>query len=155
MRTSRRVAGLGVLVILVFAAVLTIARDAPSGDPADPSSLPHDTSPRPVPGLHPSGDPGIDRVALAQESCDLDEQRLIHHQLIVARSFIAVGPLADRPAGHAGDHAFTGDWVVVWSWTWERVGFLDSTGLGVLVGGLKRVRAHGGSVSVSAPRTRS
>lgn len=28
----------------------------------------------------------------------------------------------------------------------EAVGFLDSTGLGVLVGGLKRVRAHSGSM---------
>ena len=30
----------------------------------------------------------------------------------------------------------------------EKVGFLDSTGLGVLVGGLNRVRAHGGSLDL-------
>ena len=30
----------------------------------------------------------------------------------------------------------------------EQVEFLDSTGLGVLVGGLKKVRAHGGSLEL-------
>ena len=30
----------------------------------------------------------------------------------------------------------------------DKVGFLDSTGLGVLVGGLKRVRAHDGSLEL-------
>jgi anti-sigma B factor antagonist len=30
----------------------------------------------------------------------------------------------------------------------QDVGFLDSTGLGVLVGGLKRVRVHGGHLSL-------
>ena len=30
----------------------------------------------------------------------------------------------------------------------DKVGFLDSTGLGVLVGGLNRVRAHGGSLDL-------
>ena len=35
----------------------------------------------------------------------------------------------------------------------EEVEFLDSTGLGVLVGGLKKVRAHDGSLQLSATRT--
>ena len=35
----------------------------------------------------------------------------------------------------------------------EDVEFLDSTGLGVLVGALKRIRAHGGSLTSSAART--
>ena len=35
----------------------------------------------------------------------------------------------------------------------EDVEFLDSTGLGVLVGGLKKVRAHDGSLSWCAPRS--
>ncbi len=30
----------------------------------------------------------------------------------------------------------------------DKVGFLDSTGLGVLVGGLRRVRAHDGSLDL-------
>jgi anti-sigma B factor antagonist len=30
----------------------------------------------------------------------------------------------------------------------EKVRYIDSTGLGVLIGGLKRVREHGGSVSL-------
>jgi len=30
----------------------------------------------------------------------------------------------------------------------DKVGFLDSTGLGVLVGGLRRVRAHNGSLDL-------
>ncbi len=30
----------------------------------------------------------------------------------------------------------------------ERVRYIDSTGLGVLIGGLKRVREHGGSVNL-------
>jgi anti-sigma B factor antagonist len=34
----------------------------------------------------------------------------------------------------------------------EKVGFLDSTGLGVLVGGLKRVRAHDGSLDLVCAR---
>lgn len=34
------------------------------------------------------------------------------------------------------------------------VGFLDSTGLGVLVGGLKRVRGVGGSLVIVGPRDR-
>ena len=34
----------------------------------------------------------------------------------------------------------------------EKVGFLDSTGLGVLVGGLKRVRAHDGSLDLVCTR---
>jgi anti-sigma B factor antagonist len=36
----------------------------------------------------------------------------------------------------------------------ERVEFLDSTGLGVLVGGLKRVRAHNGSLRVVCTQER-
>ena len=36
----------------------------------------------------------------------------------------------------------------------EAVDFLDSTGLGVLVGGLKRVRAHDGSLSLVCTQDR-
>ena len=36
----------------------------------------------------------------------------------------------------------------------DRVEFLDSTGLGVLVGGLKRVRAHDGSLDLACPQAR-
>jgi anti-sigma B factor antagonist len=36
----------------------------------------------------------------------------------------------------------------------EQVAFLDSTGLGVLVGGLKRVRAHEGSLSLVCTQER-
>ena len=36
----------------------------------------------------------------------------------------------------------------------ERVEFLDSTGLGVLVGGLKRVRSHDGSLDVVCTQDR-
>ena len=36
----------------------------------------------------------------------------------------------------------------------EKVGFLDSTGLGVLVGGLKRVRPHDGSLDLVCTRER-
>jgi len=36
----------------------------------------------------------------------------------------------------------------------EKVEFLDSTGLGVLVGGLNRVRAHGGSLDLACTRER-
>ena len=36
----------------------------------------------------------------------------------------------------------------------DKVGFLDSTGLGVLVGGLKRVRAHDGSLDLICTRER-
>jgi anti-sigma B factor antagonist len=36
----------------------------------------------------------------------------------------------------------------------ERVEFLDSTGLGVLVGGLKRVRAHDGSLALVCTQER-
>jgi len=36
----------------------------------------------------------------------------------------------------------------------ERVEFLDSTGLGVLVGGLKRVRAHDGSLRLVCTQER-
>ena len=35
-----------------------------------------------------------------------------------------------------------------------KVGFLDSTGLGVLVGGLKRVRAHDGSLDLVCTQQR-
>ena len=34
----------------------------------------------------------------------------------------------------------------------DKVGFVDSTGLGVLVGGLKRVRAHDGSLDLVCTR---
>ncbi len=36
----------------------------------------------------------------------------------------------------------------------EKVGFLDSTGLGVLVGGLKRVRTHHGSLDLVCTQER-
>ena len=36
----------------------------------------------------------------------------------------------------------------------DKVGFLDSTGLGVLAGGLKRVRAHDGSLDLVCTRER-
>ena len=36
----------------------------------------------------------------------------------------------------------------------NKVGFLDSTGLGVLAGGLKRVRAHDGSLNLVCTRER-
>ncbi len=36
----------------------------------------------------------------------------------------------------------------------DKVGFLDSTGLGVLVGGLRRVRAHDGSLDLVCTRQR-
>jgi len=36
----------------------------------------------------------------------------------------------------------------------EKVGFLDSTGLGVLVGGLKRVRSHDGSLDLVCTQER-
>ena len=36
----------------------------------------------------------------------------------------------------------------------DKVGFLDSTGLGVLVGGLKRVRAHDGSLNLVCTQER-
>src|SRR5271167_4756721 len=36
----------------------------------------------------------------------------------------------------------------------DKVGFLDSTGLGVLVGGLKRVRAHDGSLDLICTQER-
>jgi anti-sigma B factor antagonist len=36
----------------------------------------------------------------------------------------------------------------------DEVGFLDSTGLGVLVGGLKRVRAHAGSLDLVCTQQR-
>jgi anti-sigma B factor antagonist len=36
----------------------------------------------------------------------------------------------------------------------DKVGFLDSTGLGVLVGGLNRARAHGGSLDLVCTRER-
>ena len=36
----------------------------------------------------------------------------------------------------------------------EKVGFLDSTGLGVLIGGLKRVRAHDGSLDLVCTQER-
>jgi anti-sigma B factor antagonist len=36
----------------------------------------------------------------------------------------------------------------------DKVGFLDSTGLGVLVGGLRRVRAHDGSLDLACTQRR-
>jgi anti-sigma B factor antagonist len=36
----------------------------------------------------------------------------------------------------------------------DKVGFLDSTGLGVLVGGLRRVRAHDGSMDLVCTQQR-
>ena len=36
----------------------------------------------------------------------------------------------------------------------DKVGFLDSTGLGVLVGGLKRMRAHDGSLDLVCTQQR-
>ena len=36
----------------------------------------------------------------------------------------------------------------------DKVGFLDSTGLGVLVGGLRRVRAHDGSLDLVCTQPR-
>jgi anti-sigma B factor antagonist len=33
----------------------------------------------------------------------------------------------------------------------EQVSFLDSSGIGVLIGGLRRVREHGGSLRLTAP----
>ena len=36
----------------------------------------------------------------------------------------------------------------------DKIGFLDSTGLGVLVGGLKRVRAHDGSLDLVCTQER-
>jgi anti-sigma B factor antagonist len=36
----------------------------------------------------------------------------------------------------------------------DKVGFLDSTGVGVLVGGLKRVRAHDGSLDLICTQQR-
>ena len=36
----------------------------------------------------------------------------------------------------------------------DKVGFLDSTGLGVLVGGLRRVRAHDGSLDLVCTQQR-
>ena len=36
----------------------------------------------------------------------------------------------------------------------DKVGFLDSTGLGVLVGGLRRVRAHDGSLELVCTQQR-
>jgi anti-sigma B factor antagonist len=36
----------------------------------------------------------------------------------------------------------------------DEVGFLDSTGLGVLIGGLKRVRAHNGSLDLVCTQKR-
>ena len=36
----------------------------------------------------------------------------------------------------------------------DKVGFLDSTGLGVLVGGVKRVRAHDGSLDLVCTQQR-
>ena len=36
----------------------------------------------------------------------------------------------------------------------DKVGFLDSAGLGVLIGGVKRVRAHDGSLDLACTQQR-
>jgi anti-sigma B factor antagonist len=55
---------------------------------------------------------------------------------------------AETP-GQTTNRIFERDKIVV---NLEKVGFLDSTGLGVLVGGLKRVRAHDGSLDLVCTR---
>ena len=50
------------------------------------------------------------------------------------------------------DLAVTGSYQLVVNL--DQVGFLDSTGLGVLVGGLKRVRAHDGSLDLVCTQPR-
>jgi anti-sigma B factor antagonist len=56
--------------------------------------------------------------------------------------------LRDRITELVGDGAYQ---IVV---DLEGVDFLDSTGLGVLVGGLKKVRAHGGSLQLVCTQER-